>query len=338
MNENSLEPLFIPSTSDPGPLAELARDEAALGQLRHAVESVPFNTVYDFMRSAAIEMAEQGLTDKAIGYISAFDEVLTRAGDPDRRSLDIHAAMMQIKGALLSLAGKFDEALTTAAATLQLLAQEPKRKDEPFLSVLASLLYDIALIHNERGEYKQAERSIEKSTRLFERLARIDPARYGAPHILTVGAATKVYRSRSKQAEALTELQEQTAGYMAQAETGAEDAAVKLIDGLADEGRTLAKMGRNREAIQYFSRALRSLTRIEPEISLRGLEISVDLGIALLSQKATRDKGIHLLNTMMHKATRLRADEQYHRISDALSHDKEGTFNILSIWHKIFPR
>ncbi|MDE6826166.1 MAG: hypothetical protein K2J18_05300 [Paramuribaculum sp.] len=338
MNENSLEPLFIPTTSDPGPLADLARDEAALGQVRHAVDSLPFNTVYDFMRSAAREMAQEGLTDKAISYIGAFDEMFTRAGDPDRQSLDYHAALMQIKGALQYRAGQTDEALATAAMTLQLLAQEPKRKDEPFLSVLASLLYDIALIQNERGEYKQAERSLEKSTRLFERLARIDAARYSAPHLLAMSATTKVYRSRSKQAEALTALHQQTESYMEQTEEGAEDAAMKLIDILAEEGRTLAKMGRHREAIQFLSRAIRMLTRLEPELSERGLGISVDLGISLLTQKSTRDKGIHLLNTMMHKATKLRADEEYQRISDALSHDKEGTFNILSIWHKIFPR
>ena len=290
------------------------------------------------MRSAALDMANRGMTDKAVGYISDFDEMLTRAGDSNIRSLDIHAAMMQIKSALLAMAGDFDEALSTAAATLRLLAQEPKRKDEPFLSVLASLLYDIALIHNERGEYKQAERSLEKSTKLFDRLARIDAARYGAPHILSVSAVTTVYRSRSKQAEALAAIQEQTAKYIEEVQSGAEDATVKLIDALAEEGRTLAKMGKNREAIQYFSKAMRSLTRIEPDLTMRGLEISVDLGIALLSQKATREKGVHLLNTMLHKATKLRASDQYERICEALSHDKEGTFDILSIWHKIFPR
>ena len=94
MNANSLEPLFIPPTSDPGPLAELTRDKAALGELRRAVDSVPFNTVYDFMRSAALDMANRGMTDKAVGYISDFDEMLTRAGDSNIRSLDIHAAMM----------------------------------------------------------------------------------------------------------------------------------------------------------------------------------------------------------------------------------------------------
>lgn len=338
MDENSLEPLFIPATSEPGPLADLALEEASLGELRHAVDQLQFNTVYDFMRMAAHDMSQDGMRDKAINYLTTFDEMLTRAGDQDRRSLDIHAAIMQIKGALLTFDGKYDEAMQTAATTLQLLAQEPKRKDEPFLSVLASLLYDIALIHNERGEYKSAERSLEKSMKIFERLAKSDSERYGAAHILVVNAATKVYTSRSRQTEALELLRKQTADYAAEAENGMEEAAVKLIDTLADEGRTLAKMGRHREAIQFFSRALRSLTRMEPDLSLRGLSISVDLGISLLNQKATRDKGIHLLNTMLHKATKLGAQQEYERINEALAFDKERTFNILTIWHKLFPK
>ena len=47
---------------------------------------------------------------------------------------------------------------------------------------------------------------------------------------------------------------------------------------------------------------------------------------------------MHLLNTMLHKATKLNADEQHRRIVEILYNAKHGSTDILSFWHKLFPR
>lgn len=98
------------------------------------------------------------------------------------------------------------------------------------------------------------------------------------------------------------------------------------------------KMSRQREAVQYFTRALRYLTRLEPDFSEKQLSLSVDLGEALLAQKTTREKGIHLLNTMLYKASKLSDDTEHRRIVDILFHARNSDRDIFAFWHKLFPR
>lgn len=338
MTDNSLEPIFLTVTADTSALARLTQGDINMTGLRHAVEELPFNAVYDFMRSAALQLSTSGRADEAIERIVEFDTAATRRGEESGKLLDIHAAMMQTITALYIRASRIEEALASAASTLNLLAQEPRRKDEPFLSVLASLLYDIAIIHNARGQYRQAEREIEKSMKIFERLARINPDRYGPAHLLAMNASTQVYRSRQKQARMLTEYHEATDTYLHQLGEGIEDAGMRLVESLAEEGRTLVKMCRQREAVQYFTRALRYMTKIDPGFTPLHLQLSIDLGEALLAVKGSREKGIHLLNTMLYKASKIADDEQHRRIVDILYNAKNNSLDIFGFWHKIFPR
>lgn len=336
---SALQPLFIPAGAPTGALAELALSSAPLGVLRHAIDDLPFNTVYDYLRTGVRQMAEGGDTQRAIEIITSLDEMLTRAGDPDRRALDIHTALMQVLTGLHASTGDTDAALSDAATALQLLAAEPRRKDEPFLSLLASLLYDMAIVHSARSEYPQAERSLDKASKIFNRLARLNPERYGPAHVVVLDAAAKVCRKAGAQAEALRRCQEMTALYIEQTRAGSmDDAVIHLAESLAEQGLTLARMGRHREAIQFLGRSLRYLTKLNPEFDMRQLELSTELGISLLCHKPTRDKGIHLLNTMLHKATRLGATDLHRRIVGTLADARTPSrIDILGVWHKIFP-
>lgn len=328
----------MPITTDISQLRK--RRNRTMSEQRHAIGDVPFLTAYDYFRRMALDMIERGEIRQAIATIRETDELLTRSGQDveEGNLLDIHAALMQILTALLIEDDNLDEAKVTAAATLNLLAQEPKRKDEPFLLVLASLLYDVAFLHAQSNEFKQAERELEKSLRIFERLAKVNPERYGPAHIMALNASTSVYRSRVKQANLLAHYQVATSTYLQMVNSGIENSMQKLIESLHTEGQTLADMGRHREAVQYFTRALKYLTRLNPEFDLLQLRMSIDLGEALLNVKATRDKGVHLLNTMLHKATKINATDEHRRIVDILLNAKSRRLDILDIWHKVFPR
>ena len=338
MKNSSLEPLFLPASPAIEPLMELTAGDFNRAELRHALGELNFNTAYDFMRAAARRMVLEQGAEVAVEQITAFDAIVQRMGEEQGHLLDIHAALMQILTAVHIYNGAIEDARRAAAATLNLLSMEARRKDEPFLLTLAALLYDLALVHNSRSEYKQAERDIEKSMHIFERLPRLNPDRYGPAHMMSVNAATQIYRSRERQTAALANAHEATAAYLTDAAAGVEGAAMLLIDSLAQEGRTLAKMSRQREAVQYFTRALKYLAKLQPDFGLQHLELSIDLGEALLEVKATREKGVHLLNTMLHKATKLNADDQHRRIVEILYNAKHGSIDILSFWHKLFPR
>ena len=120
--------------------------------------------------------------------------------------------------------------------------------------------------------------------------------------------------------------------------SGVEDAAARLVESLTAEGDTLARMGRHREAIQYYSRALKYLTRLEPAFTLHQLRLSIALGKSMLSVSAMREKGVHLLNTMLHKATKINATDEHRRIVDILYNAKSSSLDILGLWHKVFPK
>ncbi len=340
MKATSLESVFSGTRADIAPLRSLLRRSSPMSELRHAIGSHDFLTAYDFFRFAASEAIERGEIDRAIRTLTEIDALIARNGaeETDRRVLDIHAALMQILTALYIEKDDLKAATATAAATLSLLAQEPARKDENFLCILGSLLYDIAFIHAQSKEYKQAERELSKAVKIYERLAKSSPQRYAPSYLMTVNAATATYRNRVKQAEMLAQYQEATSTYQQMVTAGVAEATGRLIDSLTDEGDTLARMGRHREAMQFYSRALKALTRIEGEFTLKQLRLSIALGESMLRVRAMKEKGIHLLNTMLHKATKINATEEHRAIVDILVNARSSSLDILGLWHKIFPR
>lgn len=339
MKPLSLEPAFLPPTADISHLQKRIKRSRGAADTLAALLEADFNTAYDYLRIYGGEMVTHGETEKAIATLTGIaDSMAAQEAQEEGRTLDLHAALMQILTALNIEMSDMDRAAVTAADALHLLAQQPKRKDTPYLQLLACLLYDIAFLHSERREYKQAEREIEKSIKIFERLAKTEPDRYATPHVMSLNGATSVYRNRVKQAELLAHYQAATSAYLQMLNAGVEDAATRLVDSLTNEGDTLARMGRHREALQYYSRALKYLTKLEPDFTLRQLQLSISLGESMLHVNAMRDKGVHLLNTMLHKATKINALDEHRRIVDSLYRAKSRTLDILSLWHKIFPR
>lgn len=247
------------------------------------------------------------------------------------------AAPMQIAVAALIEAGDYDKALDTAADTLTILSQEARRKDEEFLLILGCLLHDLAFIHNMRKEYKAAERTLTKSIKIFERLAKLDTERYGSGHINTLNASTSVYRSRIKQVNLLAHYQVATTTYLNMVNSGIKNAMDRLINSLQDEGLTLMQLGKYKDAIRYFSRAIKYLTKLQPDFSRRHMDLSVMLGEALLHNTATRQKGVHLLNTLLQKAIKNGDDNTAEKINGLLE-KQSGRLDIIGMWHKIFPR
>lgn len=337
MKPTSLEPIFLPPTADTSAIrARVKRSRQPEDVIRVLRES-GFDSAFDYLRSNASEMAAKGEAGKAIENLKELVGLIDPESE-DEATVTLHAALAQLLTALYIENDSLDEAASSAATALHLLARSPRRKDAPFLQVLASLLYDIAYLHSARGEYKQAEREIEKSIKVLERLAKTDPNRYAATHLMTLNGATAIYRNRVKQAELLAHYQAATTTYLQMLSAGVEDAATRLVDSLIDQGDTLFRMGRHREAVQFYSRALKYLTRIETDFTMKQLRLSVALGESMLSVSTMRDKGVHLLNTMLHKATKIKATDEHRRIVDILYNAKSRSLDILSLWYKLFPK
>lgn len=154
--------------------------------------------------------------------------------------------------ALQYIEGRYSDALKSIAETLTALAATPRRKDDSYLAMLAATLYDLSLIHYATDRYRQAEREITKALKLFERLAKSSPERYAPAVMIALDASTAIYRSRVEQVNLLAHYHVATTTYIEMARSGTGDAANRLIQSLGDEGRTLACMGRHREAVPVF--------------------------------------------------------------------------------------
>lgn len=321
MKYSSLNTAFIPSATDKKP--SIGHDAL----LEQDIPSDNFNEFYDSLKEEARSMDVEGFL--------AFTKNIT---DSATASPFTKAVAYQLATSLLVTHNRPDAAIAYAADAVTFLAEEPKRKDEAFLEVLGSLLYDIAWIHIERHEYKPAERSLNKAIRIFEKLASTSSRRYSSAHAFAMNAVTSAFRSRIKQANLLAHYQVATSLYSELAMDGASEATSQLIDSLALEGTTLQKMGKYRESIQYLAKALRFLTKMEPDFTMRHLRLSIDLGKALINARGSHSKGVHLLNTLLQKAVKLKAKAEEEEIKTLLDNDKMSKLNVLRLWYKFFPR
>lgn len=343
MATTSLSPAFVARTAPAGALTPARRRGTGAADTLVALRTAPFNSAFDYLHAYATRLAERDEAATAVLALEELAGIIAEQDTQSRTDTDLHAAILSTLTALHIERDRLDEALVTGAAALGILASEPRRKDEPFMETLACLLFDLAQAHATRGELKSAEREVEKAVKVLDRLARNDANRYGPAHIMAMDTSAGIYRSAVKQANILAHAQVATATYLEMMKAGGDDAAMRtategLIDSLATQGTTLMQMGKPRQAVAFFTRALKLHTRLNPDTDLRSLGLSIDLGEALVATKATRDKGVHLLNTMLHKATRLGADELHRRIVDSLVNVRTNRLDILSIWHKIFPR
>ncbi|MDE6651314.1 MAG: hypothetical protein K2K08_02785 [Paramuribaculum sp.] len=336
--EESTQPIFPHFCSESNSASDFTDTPLRIKAVKDKIIDLDFIPAYDFCCNLVNQLVSLGRENDALAAINGFNAIALRNNAGNKELEDFRAALLYIKTGVLIHNGDTDAALLAAAECLNILAQDVKRRDEAFLNILAGLLYSIAGLHISMGKYRQAEREIEKSAKIFERLARSDAQRYGAAHIMAVDRATKTHLSKVKQAEMLAALHIASDTYMKDVNAGVENAAANLVDSLETVGKTLMQMGKEREAVQYFTRALKYLTKIETEFTPRQLELSVELGEALLGVKSSREKGVHLLNTLLHKASRLNADDIHKKIVDILYNAKNHGSDILGFWHKLFPR
>ena len=335
--KTSLDPIFINIENKTAlNLLEDYNAGVSIFALRHKLANASLSTIIDTTRSIAHHLISDDNISKAIAQFSWLNSLFSRAHIDS--TTDVHVAIKQILVALLIEDEKVEPAMNIAAEALTLMVQNSRRKDEGFICLLAMLLYDLAQIHCIKKEFKQAERDIAKSMKLFEKLSKINRQRYGAGQITALNTSTSIYRSRVDQANLLAQYQVATTTDLSEVNSGIMDATTRLITSLENEGNTLSQMNRYREAIHFYTRALKYLTRIESEFSIHQLQLSISLGEALIQAKNTRDKGVHLLNTMLHKATKLNATNEHKRIVEILLNARNNRLDILGLWHKMFPK
>lgn len=228
-----------------------------------------------------------------------------------------------------------NQAITEGIDTLHALAEtDTDRKDVEYMSIAASVIYNLAFVHLKLGESKKAERELLKSQKLFEKLAKKDNERFAPALLAAVEASTEIFKSKLKQMNILAHYQVATEMYQGKVSAGVSEAINSLVDSISAEGDIHLQLGNYRDAIKYYTKALRYQKRISASMGMKELKISINLGKALLNVINRHAAGEQLLNSILPLAQQMNATKEVEEIKTLLANN--NNFDIMKFWKNLF--
>jgi len=107
------------------------------------------------------------------------------------------------------------------------------------------------------------------------------------------------------------------------------------VDTLGKEGDIMLEMGNGRNAVKYYTKALRYQKKLGDRMGLRELRLSIGLSKALMRLINRRAAAEQLLRSLLPLAQRLDATAEAHEIQDLLN-NKNKNVNIMTLLKSIF--
>ena len=253
---------------------------------------------------------------------------------------ELHAAWLWLaRMALLIDSGNPSLSLGAAENALLVLADHQGKKTEDFNAIVAALLYHLALAHHDMGDNSRAAKELTKTHQLLERLAKRNEPRFSAMLLMAVEASTEVIKSKTKQMNVLAHYQSASELYMTELKSGDANATrtamSNLVDTLGKEGDIMLEMGNGRNAVKYYTKALRYQKKLGEKMGLRDLQLSIGLAKALMRLINRRAAAEQLLKSLLPLAQRLDATAQVNEIQDLLN-NKNKNVNIMTLLKSIF--
>ena len=248
-----------------------------------------------------------------------------------------HAWLRLARMTLLIDIEDFSAALNEAENTLVILSGMIGRKNDTFLAIVASILFNLSRLHHATGESGRATKELLKSQQLFERLAKKDEAKYSAMLFHAVKASTSIIKSRQRQMQIFAHYQDITEQntLLLNDDSDATIALGNLVDSLAHEGEIMLELGNGRNAVKYYTRALRYQKRLSDGMGMRELELSLGLARGLMRVTNRRAAAEQLLSSLLPLSQRLGAQKEESEITDLLN-SKNKNFNIMNLLKTIF--
>ncbi|MCF0181681.1 MAG: hypothetical protein HUK11_05435 [Muribaculaceae bacterium] len=230
-------------------------------------------------------------------------------------------------------------ALGSAENALTQLSSIKGKKSEDYMALLVAILYNLAAIHNATGDNTRAAKELTKTQQLLERLAHKNEARFSVVLLHAIEASTHIITSRSKQMSVLAHYQSIIDANLLMLGSGNEGetrrALNELVDTLWKEGEIMLEMGNRRNAVKYFTKALRYQKKLNEPLGLRDLKLSIGLASALMRLINRRAAAEQLLTSLMPLARKLGATAEIAEI-DNLLNSRNRNFNIMTMLKGIF--
>ncbi|MDO4512374.1 MAG: hypothetical protein Q4B68_11235 [Bacteroidales bacterium] len=245
-----------------------------------------------------------------------------------------HSWLWLVRMTIFIRHGDYILALGSAENALNVMVEVTNKRNEDFLAILASLLYNLAIVHSLTDDNSRAVKELTKAQKLLERLVKRDNARFSAMLLHAVEASTSIYKNRANQMNILAHYQHTTELYTAMLnEGGAEktrEALENLIESLKNEGDLLLQMGNARGAVKFYTKCLRYQKKLSSTMGHRELTLSIALARALIRLVNRRAAAEQLLNSLLPLAQRLEATKEMAEIEQLLN-NRNKNFNIMTM-------
>ena len=224
---------------------------------------------------------------EAFGKDSAEAEVLA----------NVVAARLEISR--LIEAEKYMEALERTISALQRLKDFSDHENEEFKALLVALIFDLAEIHFELKDFKRSEKELDALFKVLDPLLAKNPDRFGRLHILAMELSTRILRSKKKTLDMLARQQMHVDALTEKVNSGINSATDRLVDSLCNVGRLLASSGDYREAMKFFSEAIRISKKRTGKVNKKEVRMTVEMAEIMIRVKSMRPRAERLLDAVL---------------------------------------
>lgn len=204
---------------------------------------------------------------------------------------------------------KYMEALEKTIGALQRLKDFEDHENEEFKALLVALIFDLAEIHYELKDYKRSEKELDALFKVLDPLLAKNPDRFGRLHILAMELSTRILRSKKKTIDMLARQQLHTDALAEKVNSGIISATERLVDALCNVGRLLASSGDYREAMKFFSEAIRISKKRTGKVNRKEIKMTVEMAEIMIRVKSMRPRAERLLDAVLPHAISLAETE-----------------------------
>ena len=211
-------------------------------------------------------------------------------------------------------AEKYMEALERTISALQRLKDFSDHDNEEFKALLVALIFDLAEIHYELKDFKRSEKELDALFKVLDPLLAKNPERFGRLHILAMELSTRILRSKKKTIDMLARQQLHVDSLTEKVNAGISSATDRLVDSLCNVGRLLASSGDYREAMKFFSEAIRISKKRTGKVNKKEIKMTVEMAEIMIRVKSMRPRAERLLDAVLPHAISQAETELEHEI------------------------
>lgn len=216
---------------------------------------------------------------------------------------------------------KYMEALERTISALQRLKDFSDHDNEEFKALLVALIFDLVEIHYELKDFKRSEKELDALFKVLDPLVVRTPDRFGRLNILAMELSTRILRSKKKTIDMLARQQMHVDSLTEKVNAGISSATDRLVDSLCNVGRLLASSGDYREAMKFFSEAIRISKKRTGKVNKKEIKMTVEMAEIMIRVKSMRPRAERLLDAVLPYAISLgetELEQQIHTLKEMI--------------------